>query len=297
LKQYLDTQPSNLDLTIDFLNGYNKGFYQGFKESGSNWVQIARELKRDPIKTIDLVCETFRDLSNLALSDQWEELSEALSPEACQLARKWPSLSAIERGKLAGYAIGKFGTDIFIAGGVAKLASKGVKGANKLLNISNSLQKVEGVLSLEGATAERGIKISEAITANHEIVQAAEKLGFTSQEISNLLNKNVVENTVKVSAKDFINLVEEFGFTKHSIERAIERNISKETICEALVNPLKIEEIKIDNFGRPSQRYIGKGSEVVINPETKQVVSVNPTSSKKLERLHQEALNVNSQAE
>ena len=78
------------------------------------------------------------------------------------------------------------------------------------------------------------------------------------------------------------------------LKRAIERNISRESIFDTLKKPLKIEEIKIDSFGRPSQRFIGKKTEVVINPETHQIVSVNPTSSKKLEKLEKELTNVNN---
>jgi hypothetical protein len=37
---------------------------------------------------------------------------------------------------------------------------------------------------------------------------------------------------------------------------------------DALASPLKIEEVKIDNLGRPSQRFIGQKAEVAINPET-----------------------------
>ena len=50
-------------------------------------------------------------------------------------------------------------------------------------------------------------------------------------------------------------------------------------------DPLKVGEVKIDSQGRPSQRYVGEKAETVINPETKKIVSVNPTSTKKAERL------------
>lgn len=57
---------------------------------------------------------------------------------------------------------------------------------------------------------------------------------------------------------------------------------------DALKNPLKINEIKIDHLGRPSQRFIGKNAEIVVNSQTKQVLSVNPTSKKKAEKLTRE---------
>ena len=43
--------------------------------------------------------------------------------------------------------------------------------------------------------------------------------------------------------------------------------------------------IKFDNLGRPSQRVVGQKAEVVRNPDNGKIVSVNPTSTKKAERL------------
>ena len=70
-----------------------------------------------------------------------------------------------------------------------------------------------------------------------------------------------------------------------------------ESILDTLASPLKIEDVKIDSLGRPSQRFIGQKAEVVINPETNQVVSVNPTSTKKFEKLVNEIENVKNKAE
>lgn len=75
---------------------------------------------------------------------------------------------------------------------------------------------------------------------------------------------------------------------KHAVNRAIERDILAKSILDALLSPLDIGKIKITRCGRPSQRYIGQSAEVVINPSTKKVVSVNPTSSKKAKKLSME---------
>ena len=37
-------------------------------------------------------------------------------------------------------------------------------------------------------------------------------------------------------------------------------------ILDALKNPLKIKDIKIDEIGRQSQRFIGENADVVVNP-------------------------------
>ena len=75
------------------------------------------------------------------------------------------------------------------------------------------------------------------------------------------------------------------GFKKHGIDRVIDRGISPKSLKDAITNPLEIKSIKIDELGRPSQKIIGREVEIVINPQTREVISVNPTSTKKAERL------------
>ena len=71
-----------------------------------------------------------------------------------------------------------------------------------------------------------------------------------------------------------------FGVTNHGVSRKIERGIKTKDELDALRNPLKIKEIRIDKkTGLPSQRFVGEKSSVVINPLTKKIVSVNPTAS------------------
>ncbi|MDQ1340982.1 MAG: hypothetical protein QG567_2140 [Campylobacterota bacterium] len=73
--------------------------------------------------------------------------------------------------------------------------------------------------------------------------------------------------------------------TKHSVQQKINRNVSSKDELDALRNPLQTKQTKYDNFGRPSQRFIGEKAEVAINPETNKIISVNPTSTKKAEKL------------
>jgi hypothetical protein len=79
--------------------------------------------------------------------------------------------------------------------------------------------------------------------------------------------------------------LEIIGFTKHGLDRAIERGIKPFAIIDALRNPLKTGKIVTDKAGRQSQRFIGRDGEVVINPQTGLIVSVNPTSSSKVAKL------------
>jgi RHS repeat-associated protein len=79
------------------------------------------------------------------------------------------------------------------------------------------------------------------------------------------------------------------GFTKHGVDRAIERGVKPASIKDAIKNPLKTGQVITDKLGRQSQRYVGKTAEVVVNPETGKIISVNPTSTKKAAKLLKKA--------
>ena len=84
-----------------------------------------------------------------------------------------------------------------------------------------------------------------------------------------------------------------FKPTKHSTHQKINRGVASKSINDALKNPLQKNPVKTDNLGRPSQRYIGEKAEVAVNPSTNKIVSVNPTSKRKAEKL-KKAQNDNS---
>ncbi|MCC3304875.1 RHS repeat-associated core domain-containing protein [Sneathiella sp. HT1-7] len=73
--------------------------------------------------------------------------------------------------------------------------------------------------------------------------------------------------------------------TKHGLNQKINRGVKSVDELDALKNPLTKGPIRYDSMGRPSQRYVGQKAEVVINPNTNKVISVNPTSTKKATRL------------
>lgn len=79
------------------------------------------------------------------------------------------------------------------------------------------------------------------------------------------------------------------GFTEHGVNRAIgdfsRAGVKPNAILDALKNPLKINNIATDALGRQSQRFIGRFGEVVVNPQTGKIISVNPTSTSKAARL------------
>ena len=69
------------------------------------------------------------------------------------------------------------------------------------------------------------------------------------------------------------------------MEQKIDREVRSIDELDALRNPIDVKPVRTDQLGRPSQRFIGRKAEVVINPETVKIISVNPTSTRKAERL------------
>lgn len=73
--------------------------------------------------------------------------------------------------------------------------------------------------------------------------------------------------------------------TRHSVNQKINRQVKSSDELDAIKNPLDKGHIKTDSLGRRSQRSVGERAEVAVNPDTNKIVSVNPTSTKKAERL------------
>ncbi len=119
-----------------------------------------------------------------------------------------------------------------------------------------------------------------------------------------LIAAGIIKNVAKASSKGMRAAIKEQAkkrfiiakngvkverFTKHGIHRAIgdfkRVGVKPEGILDALKKPLKICDIKTNNKGLRSQRFIGRFGEVVVNPDTGGIVSVNPIDSAKLTRL------------
>lgn len=290
------TQKTNPLSVSEFSLGVAKGLPKGIYESGKGMLVFVAEFVKHPIQTSVQLFDSGTELVNLARNDQWGIIAEALSPEMHKLVTEWDALPSKEKGELMGYALGKHGTDFLAPGAVAKLASKSVKSAQELAAVCKNIQRAQETLLLEtAAEIGNGVKIAEVVQSKTVII--AEKLGFNAREIAQLENIGKIEGGINNIAKNVPSGAQDINFVNHGLQRAVERGVSKESILDALASPLKVEEVRIDNLGRPSQRFIGAKAEVVINPETQQVVSVNPTSTKKFEKLNNELSNVKDRAE
>jgi len=126
--------------------------------------------------------------------------------------------------------------------------------------------------------------VSTKQIASKEVQELAKEMRITSgselSRIGNQAAKGGIEaaNGLKIS-----------GFTIHGVDRAIgdfsRAGVKPNAILDALKNPLKINNIATDALGRQSQRFIGQFGEVVVNPQTGRIISVNPTSTSKAARL------------
>lgn len=88
--------------------------------------------------------------------------------------------------------------------------------------------------------------------------------------------ERVTEGAAKLSIK---------GMTGHAVDQAINRGVKPAQILDAVKNPLKVAEAKVDSLGRQSQKIIGEKATIVANPETGRIVTVYPTSTKTAEKL------------
>ena len=181
----------------DFSLGFAKGLPKGIYESGEGLFLFLSDLVQHPIHTGEQMWDALTLLSNLARSEQWNALSGVLAPEVHQLVVEWDTLPSDRRGELAGYAFGKYGSDIIIPGALAKAISKGLKGAQEISTLYKGLQTAEKTLLLESvAGLENGAKIAEVIETSQKTIALGEELGFTSREMAQLKQTGSLEGIV-----------------------------------------------------------------------------------------------------
>jgi hypothetical protein len=73
--------------------------------------------------------------------------------------------------------------------------------------------------------------------------------------------------------------------SQHATQRINERTVSQSDINDALKNPLKVTEVNYDAQGRPSVKYIGNNTTVIVNPDTGKVITVYPTSTQRVRSI------------
>ena len=56
--------------------------------------------------------------------------------------------------------------------------------------------------------------------------------------------------------------------------------MTREQMDDALAHPLHVSEVKVDASGRKSQKHIGRGATVVVNPDTGTIITTYKTKSR-----------------
>lgn len=81
-------------------------------------------------------------------------------------------------------------------------------------------------------------------------------------------------------------------YSVHLLERMAEREVAVEHAEDALRNPIFVGDVKHDEKGRPSRKYVGRQATVALNPKTKVIITAYRTGGKaraRAERRRDEA--------
>lgn len=90
----------------------------------------------------------------------------------------------------------------------------------------------------------------------------------TEKEFNEKVVSTVTSNGIKIA-----------NVSRHAIEQAIRRKVPVDDVKDALIKPLKIGKIKIDDQGRKSQRFIGFSATVNVNTDTGAIVTLWKTGA------------------
>ncbi|MDE3046504.1 MAG: tetratricopeptide repeat protein [Verrucomicrobiota bacterium] len=251
--QYIEKKGEPLSIT-DFSVGFAKGVPKGVYESGKGALLFLSDFITHPVQTSKQVVDSLSQLATLVKNDEFGVVAEALSPELHQLVTHWDTLPSESRGELAGYAVGKLGTDLMAPGAVAKIASKSVNSAKELVAICKNLQIAQETLLLETASG-IGIpaKISEIVEMGKKTATLGEELGFTTQEIAQLQKAGKLDTTVAKACEHLSpSMKESFQFFKKAqdflehykgfIPEAQARELIHQTGVRTFPRPLGIPE-------------------------------------------------------
>jgi hypothetical protein len=132
-----------------------------------------------------------------------------------------------------------------------------------------------------------GVRPVTAATETAAPEAAAAPTGVSVRDRVAALESRVSEASSEVRMSGVPGVIDgvELRTTEHYLSRKIQREIPSQDIIETLRNPKILKDVVVDHLGRPSQRYIGLNAEVVINPETGKILSVNPVRANTRKKL------------
>jgi hypothetical protein len=125
--------------------------------------------------------------------------------------------------------------------------------------------------------ARKAVDTSTPASGNADSGLADIVIPSTHEILQKSLTKNNNSGIIGLRTVNGIQITE---ISKHSGERLKERYVSLNGVIDALTNPLKVNDVIVDELGRKSQRFIGKDSTVNINPDTGVITTAWVTGKK-----------------
>jgi len=256
-----DTHLNSLSFA-EFNRGFELGLPLGIWESGKGALLFLSDFISHPVQTSAQMIEAFSTLAKLAKEDEWGLIGEALSPEIHQLVTEWDTISSEKRGELAGYALGKIGTDILTPGAIAKIASKSIKSAKELVAICKNISIANETLVLETAAGMgNSVKIGEVIEAGQRTAWLADEMGFTAKEMGQLKQAGKLEGSVNSRLDMLVSQSE-----SEVLKSAISQNRNVKFVQDYFCKPAKEIQKGINSYekqifihkekiGNPSKYY------------------------------------------
>ena len=187
-----------------FSAGFAKGLPQGVYESGKGIMVFLSDFVTHPIHTSKQVVESFSRLAELVKKDEWDIIGKSIAPEIYELVQEWDSLPSDRKGELAGYALGKHGTDIIAPGVLTKVASKSLKSAKELATVCKNIKMAEETLCLEVAS-----KVGHSASVG-------EIINNTKGVLSTKIVKSIRNWPSAADGRQIINGIE---YSRHALER------------------------------------------------------------------------------
>jgi tetratricopeptide (TPR) repeat protein len=255
--QFVEKKAEPFSVT-DFSLGFAKGVPKGAYESGKGAISFLSEFINHPVQTSKQVVDSLSQLVTLVKNDEFGVIAEALSPELHQLVNQWDALPSETRGELAGYAVGKLGTDFLAPGAVAKVASKSVNSAKELVTVCKNLQIAQETLVLETVSGIGApVKIAEIVEIGKKTAILGEEFGFTVQEINHLQKAGKLEGAINTRLDRLVSQSE-----SEVLKAAISKDSHVKMVRDYLNKPAKEIQKGIKSY----EKQIALHQEKIANP-------------------------------
>jgi len=148
-EQYIVSKPSSLENIKKFSSNFIEGFVRGAKESVVGLVHFGKDCILHPINTVKEIYEVCSILHSLVRTNEWKTIGKALSPEVYELITNWEELQLEKRVELSGFAVGKYGTDVFAPGTLLKVGKSAIHDGKIIANLAKHLSASEKLLLIE----------------------------------------------------------------------------------------------------------------------------------------------------